>query len=223
MTFLIKRFIPRFVTRQWVTYLLVTLIKFGVSVAILLIALAHALSLINVDVYVLVLLGMVLLIWLTPTMPRFFKSFKLPGGWEITFQDLEQIGRKIDDAGLRVPTEKQTDAPPFPVTTTDANLALAALRIEIEKRLRKIAAVEGLPSNRMPIAAMMSELRKQGVLNADEYNGLKDLTGTLNQAVHGAEVSPKAAEWAMTTGTEILAALDNKISGNDSGGSTNTA
>ncbi len=216
---MIKRFVPHFVTRQWVKYLLVTLIKFGVSVAILLIALAHTLSLINVDVYVLVLIGFVLLIWLTPTMPRFFKSFKLPGGWEIEFQELQQLGKEAADAGLLAPADKQGDVLPLPVTSTDANLVLAGLRIEIEKRVRKLAEIEGITSRYLK--SIMIALMKSHLLSGGEYLVLKNLIDTLNQAVHGAEVSPRAAEWAMTTGPEILAALDNKITHHD-GGTTTT-
>jgi hypothetical protein len=65
-------------------------LKYGISIAALLIALAHLLwPSLTIDAITLSLLFIALVPWLSPV----FKSLKFPGGWEIQFQELE---KKVD-------------------------------------------------------------------------------------------------------------------------------
>jgi hypothetical protein len=191
-------FIKKVVTRRNISALLVLIIKFLVSITILMVALAHIFSLIEVDIFVLVLFGFVVIIWLAPALPKFFKAFEFPGGWKIEFQDLRQIA-----------PEKQTDQKELLIFDLDPNIAVVALRIEIEKRLRRLA----LSTDHRPrsLRQTMDELRRSEILSPSEYSVLNELVVLGNSAAHGADVTESAVHWARDTGPRILAALDKKI------------
>jgi len=58
---------------------------------------------------------------------------------------------------------------------------------------------------------LLRELAKIGVLNSDEEAVLADLVQMLNAAVHGAEVDPRATEWAMDVGPQLIEAFEEKL------------
>lgn len=173
------------------------------------VALAHIFSLIEVDIFVLVLFGFVVIIWLAPALPKFFKAFEFPGGWKIEFQDLRQIENEAAKAGLLAAPEKQTDQKELLIFDLDPNIAVVALRIEIEKRLRRLA----LSTDHRPrsLRQTMDELRRSEILSPSEYSVLNELVVLGNSAAHGADVTESAVHWARDTGPRILAALDKKI------------
>jgi hypothetical protein len=55
-------------------------------------------------------------------------------------------------------------------------------------------------------------LNSRELLNGAEREALSNLASLLNRAVHGAEVTPQAAEWALNLGPRILTALDRRAS-----------
>jgi hypothetical protein len=121
---------------------------------------------------------------------------------------------ELAKAGLvAIATPKQTESLP-PIANDDPLITLAALRIELEKRLRQIAKAEGIDLKRRPgsIAMVTRELSSTGALTPQESTALIDMAGTLNRAVHAESVDPISAEWALRVGPTILASLDEKIS-----------
>ena len=94
------------------------------------------------------------------------------------------------------------------VAQDDPNLALAGLRIEIEKRLIGIAKRNNLDVRNCGIGQLLRLLSEHEVLDHRERSVLGDLTGLLNSAVHGASVDRQSASWAMDIGPRLLAALD---------------
>jgi uncharacterized protein YegP (UPF0339 family) len=149
--------------------------------------------------------------WLMPVV----KAFELPGGWKIEFQELRATRDKAEQAGLLVPPPESEgrhdfDYPFQVIADQDPNLALAGLRIEIEKRLNRIAKVKGISARKPGIIILMKELLRAKVLTEDEYSALSDLTLTLNSAVHGAKIDENAKTWAMDIGPQILEALNRK-------------
>jgi len=121
---------------------------------------------------------------------------------------------EVTKAGLTAPaTTKQTDALPAS-GQDDPLIALAALRIELERRLRSLADLRGVKIGDRPgsIAMLARELGSTGVITQPQSSALIDLAGTLNRAVHAQPVNPDAAYWAMKVGPTILASLDDKIS-----------
>ena len=153
-----------------------------------------------------------LLIAVAPWLGVFFKSLELPGGVKIEYHDLKAVEAKAREVGLIKPTEASaapaTDRAVYErIASEDPNLALAGLRIEIERALVLLGASRGITATRGPILWIARELTKDGVLPDGTVSVLSDLLPLLNKAVHGAQVEQRSVEWALSAGAEILAAL----------------
>src|SRR6266851_6339034 len=139
-----------------------------------------------------------LVIAVVPWLGSVFKSIELPGGGKIEYQQLEKAGESASRVGLLSVGASLKEVPSFiAIAEEDPNLALAGLRIEIEKRVRAIAVRHGIDDKRMGIGQLLRALSSAGALSNEQRSVLSDLMGTLNMAVHGAEVSRQSAEWAI--------------------------
>lgn len=183
-----------------------------VSLGALLLALAHIIwPQLAIDAVALALIVIALLPWLAPLV----KSLELPGGWKVEFQELQQAASRAETAGLLAPRPSQREAAfSFQsIATRDPNLALAGLRIEIEKRLSSLAEIHGLSARRpMGVGQALRALVQSEVLTNEERSILADMVNMLNSAVHGAEVDSRAAAWAIDVGPRLLASLDERVS-----------
>jgi len=143
---------------------------------------------------------------------------EFPGGWKIEFRDLQQARDKAIQAGLLPPLDTTRKAEEYSfelVAERDPNLALAGLRIELEKRLRQLAMSRNLKIQKAASTGnLLNILGHADVLNPDERSVLADMVGLLNSAVHGATVDPRAASWAIEVGSPLLKTLDDRISEN---------
>ena len=166
---------------------------------------------ISLDGVTLFLLAAIAVPWLLPL----FKSIELPGGLKVEFQELEKAKDEAQRVGLLAPAAVTPNEPKYSfqlISRNDPNLALAGLRIEIEKRLVQLAESYGVNTNRRTGAGqLLTQLRETQGISIQEWGVLSDLIGTLNRAAHGAEVSPDAADWAMDVGPRILQSLDDKL------------
>lgn len=156
------------------------------------------------------LLGIAIVPWLQPL----FKSLELPGGWKVEFRDIEAVRKKAEDVGL-VPS----DAVPSPddaqyafqqIGGSDRTLALAGLRIELEKRLFALARSAGFDEQPRGIERLLRFLESREILDRDEAGVVRDLTRVLNQAVHGQEVDARTASFAEDFGAVLLGELERK-------------
>jgi len=165
-----------------------------------------------IDVVTLTLLVIALVPWLAPV----FKSLEFPGGWKVEFQDLQKAAVRAEQAGLLAAkdTAPQSEFTFQRVAEHDPNLALAGLRIEIEKRLIALAEKKGVDVQGRGLGQLLRLLRQRGILSSEERSVLADLTGLLTSAVHGATVDPRAAEWAMDVGPLLLKGLNDLASEN---------
>jgi len=165
---------------------------------------------IEIDAITVFLLAVALLPWLIPLI----RSLEFPGGWKVEFQELEKVKDKADKAGLlsKAKRKKTTTSYSFEsVLDKDPNLALAGLRIEIEKRLVHIAKSNKLDISKAGVGQLLRLLSYHQILTPEESSVLTDMTGLLNSAVHGAEVDKRAADWAIEVGPKLLQSLDEKI------------
>jgi len=178
-----------------------------VTLGALAIALLHLLwPTLAIDAITLVLIVIALLPWLAPI----FKSLEFPGGWKVEFQELEKAAARAEQAGL-LAAQGEPIAAQFAfqqMAESDPNLALAGLRIEIEKRLFALLQKRGLTVRSRGIGQMLRILTEHQVLTPDASATLADMTGLLNSAVHGAQVDPRATDWAMSVGPRLLKTLD---------------
>ena len=156
-----------------------------------------------------------LVVAVLPWMSALLESAKFPGGWEIKFRDLHQAGEKVVGTTKTLETKLKVGVWPFEYSRTassqlDPNLALVALRIEMEKRLRQLAQKYDLPEERS-LVRLFNKLQERGVLNDVAFSGIQELITAGNRAAHGASVEPGAIDWAYDYGPRILAALDQEL------------
>jgi len=182
-----------------------------ITIVALIVASVHVIwPAITIDGVTVILLVVALLPWLIPLL----KSLEFPGGWKVEFQELEKARNKVDEAGLlsmKSRKAKETIYSFESVLDKDPNMALAGLRIEIEKRLIQIAKLNHLDVTRASVGQLLRLLNQKQILTPQESSALADMSGLLNSAVHGAEVDKRAADWAMEVGPKLLQGLDEKI------------
>lgn len=159
-------------------------------------------------------LGLVALATL-PWLVQFIRTMELPGGFKFEFRDLERVTKRAAEAGLlKAPDTSDTAIrPPHEFEfVDDPNLALAGIRIEIERRLRRMANISGFDAHHRSLSQILSNLENSEILRIQEIGALKDILPTLNRAVHAAsDLDMRMAHWAITVGPQILAALDDKL------------
>lgn len=182
----------------------------AVTLGALAIALIHVLwPSLAIDAITLGLLVIAVLPWLAPLV----KSLELPGGWKIELQELKEATDRAKDAGLLSPASNTPSAShSFQlVAASDPNLALAGLRIEIERRLVTLCEKHQIQVRSRSVGQMLRALDQKGVLTPEQRSALNDLTGLLNSAVHGAKVDNQAAAWAMDIAPDLLESLNRLI------------
>lgn len=108
----------------------------------------------TIDAITVFLLVVALLPWLIPLV----RSLELPGGWKVEFQELEKARNKAEKAGLLSSKGRKTKTPSYSfesILDKDPNLALAGLRIELEKRLVQIAKLNKLNVSKASINQLL--------------------------------------------------------------------
>lgn len=185
-------------------------LKLTVSAIAIVVALVHVwCPELAIDAITFALLVCAALPWLAPLI----KSVELPGGLKVELAEVKAVADRAEEAGLI----SSNPAPQSPehsfqlVAEKDPNLALAGLRIEIERRLVRLSELHGIPAKYKGIGQLLRALDERGVLTAMQTSVLSDLTGLLNSAVHGAEVSSEAASQAFDIAPELLGSLDRMI------------
>jgi len=141
-------------------------------------------------------------------------SLELPGGIKITFQKVaDAIQKVVSERTLtersEQPGETREEAE-YLQQIQDPNLVLTGIRIEIERRARRLAEIVDVRSD-IPLARLLRELNRAGAIPSDVYAGLADLVGLGNAAAHGETVESHAAEWARTSAPDIFRVLDGYI------------
>lgn len=198
--------------RRAVPRVVVNAIRFGLSLVLLALYGAHLLGAIALDLFLPMILALLAILWFAPNMIDYIETIEI-GGNKLTLRDLKKDEVKLEKSGL-LSEEAVVELEPLylQVASTDPNLALAGLRIEIEKELRLLAREYDVVRtyDRSPTGSLTTSLVRAEILSSEESNAIRDLLGTLNAAVHGAEVSHEAAEWAFEFGPRLLAALKKK-------------
>lgn len=153
-----------------------------------------------------------------PWVAVLFEEIELPGGWKFKVAELKKSEERAVQVGLL------DEAAPLPVpeheysfqlvADEDPNLALAGLRIEIERKLNQLVEAAGLRSGstspRVNVGRALKVLGDAGILTHDQSSVLSDMVGLLNSAVHGAKVDQQSARWALEVGSRLLASLDKR-------------
>lgn len=151
-----------------------------------------------------------LLLSLIPWSTRILKSAKLPGGLEIEFKDIAEAQKLVESVpkDFKITKHKYSF---LNILGIDPNIAMAALRVEIETRLREIGSFYGF-SEYEPLTSLFRSLRKNESITEQEFYGMEELIHVGNKAAHGAKVEDKIIKWATDYAPVILGILDSKIS-----------
>ncbi|TGJ99801.1 hypothetical protein EHO58_19400 [Leptospira selangorensis] len=143
---------------------------------------------------------------ITPWITSLITSAKLPGGVEISFRDIEHAV-----ASVEVESKPKGDGNLFAEwNNIDQNLALVALRIEIEKRVRTLAQEYKLGDG-LPLSRLLRILAEKDIIPLEYRDGLLEVTFFGNKAAHGAEVNSDVNNWAYKVGPKLLQILDSQI------------
>ncbi len=182
-----------------------------ITTGCLVIAVIHAIwPSFAIDSIFLILILIALFPWLAPIV----KSLEFPGGWKIELQEWQKTVSRAESAGL-LSEEIPENGLAFSlsdIVQADPNLALAGLRIEIEKRLSTLAqAYDTLPIKGKGVGQLLKVLANKNVLSREETSILYDMVSLLNAAVHGATIDYASASSAIETGKRLLSSLDARI------------
>lgn len=95
--------------------------------------------------------------------------------------------------------------------SNDPNLAIAMLRVQIERRLRQIAeeVMSEPPSSGRPrtLRSLVDALSEKGKFPKEAVVLLRDLMPVMNEAVHGVELGSRGSEFALNYGPKFLALI----------------
>ena len=167
-----------------------------------------------------VLILIMLLPWLFP----YIKEISFPG-WTITFRDIvNQLQKTADDENVleypsevSIPERKEkvitgvASEDPLVFTAEDPNLVLAALRIELEKKIRELAIVSKISESGRTVYSILNSLVNQRRLPHSTSRYIGDILNICNLAVHGKAVDAYSAARVLKIGKEIIRWLDSRI------------
>jgi hypothetical protein len=103
------------------------------------------------------------------------------------------------------PWEPSSDA----LLSADPALALAKLRIDLERELRRLAYEHKLDIDprRASIGRLIEALLRKEVLPPQAVAALQDILPPMNEAVHGGQVEQSVANSVVAIGADVLALL----------------
>src|SRR4051812_39805879 len=91
-----------------------------------------------------------LVVGILPWLSELLESAEFPGGWKVKFRDLQEAAAQIVHGEAVELVQRDQD---LLINPQDASLSLVGLRIEIEKRLRRIAAASTIDP-KLPLRAL---------------------------------------------------------------------
>jgi hypothetical protein len=160
-----------------------------------------------------------------PWILKYLRGFEIPGIVKIDLADTkaatDKVTRAQPPAGqidlegysprVAIGTGAEQYANLRAIYDTDPNLALVGFRIEVEKRLRDLAAARQISDSKMPLQRLLHELIDRRLIPTEIASGLMELISLGNRAAHGVTVSPDAAAWLLDIGPDVLLRLDSLL------------
>ena len=183
------------------------MISIIISVFFLILAIINQFTL-KLELNTIILIFIAMLPWLSGSL-KSFRGF----GLEIDFQELNDAGEKVKKSfGLDTKdSPKNQKLMWIEIFDNDPNLALAGLRIEIEKSLRDIAKSYNLETKHKFFDSFIFLLEREKILSPEEAASLKNLRPILNSAVHGATIDKRALDLVVDIGPKILESLRSRM------------
>jgi hypothetical protein len=151
----------------------------------------------------------ILLILFLPDLARYLKRARILGA-EFEFKEkIEEIKKNVQSSVEKAKKDEKAGKykiSPFETfkvsavkkvleLESDPSLALAALRMEIERKLRTIADFLDIPEKeRMPLFIIIEALGKKEMLYSEQMRALREIIILCNKAIHGYNVKKEEAE-----------------------------
>lgn len=138
------------------------------------------------------------------------ESFKAPGGLEMKFRDAKQT---VETSSIQPQPE---DKKPFEdFSSDDPSMYSALLRVEIERRIRRLAEENGVATGLSSAAFkrpttlrnLCDKLAEEQIISKEARSLIYDLLPALNRAVHGEELGSEAKDFVVDYGPKVLAIL----------------
>ncbi|MGR5065492.1 DUF4145 domain-containing protein [Photobacterium sp. DNB22_13_2] len=172
------------------------ILGFLVSILFTALATAHLFwDKVTVDAISIVLLVLAGLPWLFP----YLKSLELPGGIKL---ELKDALKKVEAATADVQEKEVT--PEY--EGVNANLAFVALRVDIEKTIRKYQSDLGHKQHSLSIRLQM--LANDNVISKPLSTALLEVVRLGNAAAHGQEIDSEEAELILMRSSSLIEKLD---------------
>ena len=152
-----------------------------------------------------------LLVAAIPWLGRFVKTLELERVGKVEFRDVQRIEKQAAAADLVAPDQAPNpEAAKDLENVADPNLALAGIRLALERKLLELADAAGLKTTRRGVY-LLAELEGVDAIFSPEFFVFRNFFSLLNSAVHGATVDRAAADKALTMGRNLLESLDERI------------
>lgn len=165
---------------------------------------------INIDASTIILIILVFTPWVLKSLEEFelngIGKFKIK---EAEKQNIDSNINKINITENKIPSSKYR-------VREDPKLSLAALRIDIEDLLVKIAKKNNLNIRRYGIVSLAKELVNKEVIENYEFALIMDLSGILNRAVHSQlnNYDINSFNWVIDSGEKLIVSLEKKVKSN---------
>ncbi|MCW8965400.1 MAG: hypothetical protein OQK82_01740 [Candidatus Pacearchaeota archaeon] len=135
---------------------------------------------------------------------------------EIDYDQVKKVEKKMEN--LPEIEEEKSDTPRktyadtvyeeiYSVSKTDHILALAKLRIELERILGKIVSFHSPNNKKLGLFRFIMFLEDNNILDKSYISPLKDIIGMCNRAIHGEEVRKDIAYSIIDIGVDLLERL----------------
>lgn len=168
-------------------------------------------------------LGLLALLVTLAVLP-FARAITFPGGYRVELREaITEASSSIRAIERDTPELFQREVPVSvpslssltwrDLLDTDPNVALAGLRIEIERRIRTVAeAIVGpLDKGRVSIGRLLREPRVRESLGLQAASAIDEVVEICNRAVHAEEIPSDIANLAADLGEVALEMLDRAI------------
>jgi len=130
---------------------------------------------------------------------------------EIDPKEIQKIKKEAD--GIIESSNQEDEIRPEIYATTksindlassDPIIALAKLRIELEKTINKLATISGVKLKGPALSTLVRNLSNHGVITVNIGKSLTEVIGICNRAIHGEAISESSAKTIISLGVNIL-------------------
>ncbi|WP_407551957.1 DUF4145 domain-containing protein [Vibrio parahaemolyticus] len=152
---------------------------------------------VTIDSNTIILLVLAVIPWLFP----YLKSFELPGGLKVEIKDalekVEAIEGELESSST------------LNYEGVDSSMAFVALRVEIEKTIRKYQGDLGRKSHSLSIRLQI--LANDGVISKTLASALLEIVKLGNAAAHGQVIDSEEAELILMKAGALVDKLDRSL------------